>query len=278
MSMHHHFDIDIAAQYGVNAAIFLNNMLYWIKKNQANEKHFHEGRYWTYNSVDAYSKLFPYWSTKQLRLIIDKCIENDLIVKNKFNKIKYDQTSWYAFTDKCHKLLNIPIFPDGKMDFNDKANVIESKGKPIPDINTNKKQIRDCASDDARKIDDKKDKQEKRKLSDESFNKFVAMYPVQKNMLKAREIWKRKKLYLKKDEIMTKLQKFLDHDADWKDGFIPHPTTFLNGERWNDEIKIKSPDQTNKKYESKYEPIREQQRPKPLEWGKGHPGWESLNK
>lgn len=47
--MIHNFDINIAEKYGINAAIILQNMYYWIEKNRANEKHFHDGYYWTYN-------------------------------------------------------------------------------------------------------------------------------------------------------------------------------------------------------------------------------------
>lgn len=34
--MKHLFDVDIAIKYGVNVAILLENMNYWIKKNEAN--------------------------------------------------------------------------------------------------------------------------------------------------------------------------------------------------------------------------------------------------
>ena len=42
------------------------------------------------------------------------------------------------------------------------------------------------------------------------------------------------------------------HDADWKKGFVPHASTYLNGERWNDEIsKDKNSVSTAPKVESK---------------------------
>ena len=48
--MKHIFDVDIAKEYGVNEAVILESMNYWIQKNKANGKHFYEGEYWTYNS------------------------------------------------------------------------------------------------------------------------------------------------------------------------------------------------------------------------------------
>lgn len=141
--MHHHFDISLANKFGVNVAIFLNNVGYWIKYNQANNNHFYDGRYWTYNSVDAYTTLFPYWSPKQIRTIIEHCLSYGLIIKDNFNKVKYDQTQWYALTDLGHKLLNIPILPNGQMEITKWENGSDQKGKPIPYINTDIKPERE---------------------------------------------------------------------------------------------------------------------------------------
>lgn len=134
--MHHSFDISIAEKYGVNISIFLNNMGYWIKHNIANEKHFHDGRYWTYNSVKSYSILFPYWTIKQVRTIINQCVSHELVVKGNYNERKYDQTQWHGLTDLGLKLLNLPICPNGQMELPSGANGVAQKGKPIPNINT----------------------------------------------------------------------------------------------------------------------------------------------
>ena len=55
----HSFDTEDAAKYGVVAATILRNLQFWIEKNAANDSHFHDGRYWTYNSVTAFEALFP---------------------------------------------------------------------------------------------------------------------------------------------------------------------------------------------------------------------------
>ncbi len=131
--MQHNLDVEIASKYGVNAALFLGNMAFWIKHNQANRKHLHEGRYWTYNSLDAFAELFPYWSAKQIRTIIDNLISDGLIMKHNFNSAKYDRTTWYALTDLGHEALKIPICPNGQMDLTKRANGFDQTGRPIPD-------------------------------------------------------------------------------------------------------------------------------------------------
>src|SRR5580693_2118286 len=102
--MEHHFSVEVAATHGVNVAIFLNNIAYWIHKNKANKKHLHDGRYWTYNSQESFQELFPYWTRQNLRTIIDYCTNNDLILKANYNENKYDRTTWYALTDKALEL------------------------------------------------------------------------------------------------------------------------------------------------------------------------------
>lgn len=104
ISVEYHFNVDVATQYGVNEAIFCHNLYFWIKKNKANNKHFYEGRFWTYNSNKAFTELFPFWTPDQLRTIIKNCEKKDLIIKGNFNKLSYDQTLWYALTENIFKI------------------------------------------------------------------------------------------------------------------------------------------------------------------------------
>ena len=60
--MNHTFNVDIATKYGILEAVLLENINFWITKNKANDKNFYDGFYWTYNSITALSKLFPYAS------------------------------------------------------------------------------------------------------------------------------------------------------------------------------------------------------------------------
>jgi len=140
--MHHSFDIEIAKKYGVEVAVVLNNIAFWINKNRANNKHFHDGRYWTYNSIKAFRELFPYWSFKQMRNILNKLKETGVILIGNFNEKNYDQTTWYALTDEGLNLFNIPICPNGQMDLPKQDTPFAQMGKCIyrtdvkPDINT----------------------------------------------------------------------------------------------------------------------------------------------
>lgn len=123
------FDTLLAEKYGVNEAIMLNNFIYWIAKNEANGKHFYDGRYWTYNSVSAFEKLFPFWSNKQVRNVLASLERQGVLLKGNYNEQKYDRTCWYAFTDAFVK----SISQNGKFHLPKTANGIDEKGEPIPD-------------------------------------------------------------------------------------------------------------------------------------------------
>jgi hypothetical protein len=141
--MHHYFDINVATKYGVYIAIFINNMAFWIQKNIANNKHFYDGRYWTYNSIKSYTILFPYLTSKQIRKAVDDCVRKKLIIKGNYNKKSYDKTSWYAFTELGLETVNLLICPPGQMELPSRANGVALEGKAIPNKNTDKKTNRE---------------------------------------------------------------------------------------------------------------------------------------
>jgi DNA-binding PadR family transcriptional regulator len=132
--MYHSFDIDIATEYGVNEAILLNYLYFWISKNKANEDNCYDGKYWTYNSITALCELFPYMSRKKIRGALDRLEEKGIIEKGNYNKVTYDRTIWYALTEKGWALFQKGkcIVPKGQMDCSEKANGLSQKGKPIP--------------------------------------------------------------------------------------------------------------------------------------------------
>lgn len=99
MAKLHYFDADFAMEYGVNAALIFQNLVFWIKKNEEKGNNFHNGTYWTYNSREQYHKQFPYLKISQINSAFKKLIDNELIITGNFNKNSYDQTLWYALTD-----------------------------------------------------------------------------------------------------------------------------------------------------------------------------------
>lgn len=115
--MMHQFDIEIAKKYGVHCAVLLNNFYFWIEKNKANNKHFYDGHYWTYNSTKAMAELFPYMSERQISYCVKKLIDKGLLITGNYNEQGRDRTLWYALTDKA-----IAILQNCQMDFTKLSN------------------------------------------------------------------------------------------------------------------------------------------------------------
>ena len=141
--MQHNFDIEVAKELGILEAILLQNIWFWIEKNQANNTHFYDGKYWTYNSIKAFAEIFPYVSERQIRTALDKLISKGILEKGNYNKAGFDKTLWYAITLKGYSILK-----KGQIDLSQKSNGNDIDVKTIPDINTNKNNIYRPSSDE----------------------------------------------------------------------------------------------------------------------------------
>lgn len=93
------FDGEIAKKYGVDEAIFLQNLLFWIAKNKANNRHEYNGRYWTYNSQEALMELFSFWTRNQIRRIIASLLNKGAIITDQHLDKRSHNMTWYAVSD-----------------------------------------------------------------------------------------------------------------------------------------------------------------------------------
>lgn len=225
--MHHSFDIDLAEAYGILEAILLNHLQHWIKHNAANEKHYHDGRYWTFNTVKAFAELFPYVSAKQIRTALNKLVDAGIITTGNYNKTTYDRTLWYAFTDK-----GLTICPLGKMDVSKKENGCVKKGTPIPNTitNTNTNQ------------NNKENNDQPAKPSDHEllieFEDLWAHYPRKQGKAKALEAYKRaRKAGVDKTTVLDGLTRYNAQITANKTNikYVMQGSTWFNGKRWEDE-------------------------------------------
>ena len=103
--MNHSFNINLAKKYGIEEAILIENFIFWIKNNIANQKHFYDGRYWTYNSAKAMAQLFPYMNDKKIYRIIDNLCKINFLLKGNYNTDPFVKTLWYSFSDEAIEVL-----------------------------------------------------------------------------------------------------------------------------------------------------------------------------
>ena len=67
------------------------------------------------------------------------------------------------------------------------------------------------------------------------FDDFWKLYPKKIEKKKCLAIWKRRRLDIMIGDILVDIEKRINSKK-WMDGYIPNPSTYLNGDRWEDEI------------------------------------------
>lgn len=101
------FDADVADEIGLNGAIILNNIAYWVGRNAANGINFHDGCYWTFNSLEAFQKMFHFWSERTIQRTLHSLENDGYIQSGCYNKDPRDLTKWYTVTEKGWKILPV---------------------------------------------------------------------------------------------------------------------------------------------------------------------------
>lgn len=205
----HSFDPDIAHKVGVNAAVIYQNILFWAKKNHANQRNLHDGHVWTFNSVKAWAYLFPYLTPKQIRLALQKLEAEGLIVSGNYNKSAYDRTKWYG----------ISAYLFGQIDLPSQANEIVQEGEPIPDS----------------KPDTKSDNKHIAQTERDRFDEFWCEVPRKIGKGQARRAWSAALKKADADTIISGVRRYAAERRGEDQKFTAHPATWLNGERWEDE-------------------------------------------
>ena len=104
--MRHAFNTDLAEKYGIEKALIIDYFAYWVVENMRNEKNFHEGRYWVFNSASALSEKFHYISRRTMNQKLQELEADGILISGNFNKNKFDRTKWYSFKDEYAWLLD----------------------------------------------------------------------------------------------------------------------------------------------------------------------------
>jgi hypothetical protein len=83
----------LAVKVGLNGAIFLQQVHYWISRPGAHER---DGRFWVYNSLPEWQEQFPFWSEDTIQRTIAGLQSKGVLVSGNYNAAKFDRTKWYT--------------------------------------------------------------------------------------------------------------------------------------------------------------------------------------
>lgn len=86
----------LAEKIGLNEAIILQQIHYWIEKNKEKENNYSDNKYWVYNSYKNWKNQFPFWSIPTIKRIIYNLEGKELLISANYNKMKADRTKWYT--------------------------------------------------------------------------------------------------------------------------------------------------------------------------------------
>lgn len=232
----YHFSGELAQKYGLDEAIILHHLAYWVQKNTIDGRNIHDGRVWTFNTQSALSQWFGWWSRRQIQRILKSLEDQGAIIKGSYNTRPMDRTLWYSVADEVLEHYAIPSPPaeeqaaetvpssarNGALNGTERCNEMHETVPAIPK-RIHKEKPKETITDGAGVN------------QDEQFARFWERYPRKEGKKRAREKWKR----LNPDSdlfarIMAGLERSIRSDQ-WRRGIIPHAVTWLNGERWDDD-------------------------------------------
>lgn len=240
----------VAKRYGFEEAVFLDAIMFWYRTNKAEDRNFRDGRWWTYNSIKAFEKVFPWWSAKQLRRIVNSCRDQKALITGDYSNDRRDRSLWYSPGDELLVLYGFAetgncIYPNGQMHEPELAHEDAQTGKCnirnscSNHVETNMDTPYSPPEEDA-PAEISKAKKSMPEYKPDTFEFFWSKYP--KNRRKVRQVAVRRWDKLRPDkELCYIMLAALERDKQspqWtKDGgqFIPHFSTWLNQRRWEDD-------------------------------------------
>ena len=97
----HHFDVEDAMKYGVEKAVVLSNIRFWLNNNRNKDLSSvkHDGYYWMYNTARDMSNVLPYFTQSKVQRLLKQLEDDGVLIVGNYNKVKYDRTKWYTLSE-----------------------------------------------------------------------------------------------------------------------------------------------------------------------------------
>lgn len=247
-------DTSLACTYGVDEAIFLQTLGYWIEKNHLNGVNRVAGRTWTYNSMAALEGMFPFWTRRVLQRIVGKLTEAGALFTAQHSK--ESRVTWYALNDEILDALGLSECrsdPDAAAEvaeeaLPDTAEAAENATAPngaMPDSTARNgamhctKRCNDICNNIITAntpLSPPTGGERAKTKYPEDFERFWAAYPRKVDKDRAYRAWRRAGLqHCDLPDVMTALARWKMSEQ-WQDErYIPHPSVWINNRRWESE-------------------------------------------
>ncbi|HCB3494195.1 TPA: hypothetical protein RLT88_004149 [Escherichia coli] len=126
---------DLACRIGLNEAIVLQQLHYWL--NETNSGTEHGGIRWVYNTTEQWLEQFPFWSESTLKRTFASLKSLGVLRREQLNKSKRDMTNFYTINYESELLEEVKvnesirskcISPSGQSDLMDGRKMTRSIG------------------------------------------------------------------------------------------------------------------------------------------------------
>lgn len=189
--MYHSFNTILAERYGIEEAILIEHLYWWIHKNDCEdiEEMFQEGRVWCRTTAKGISKYISYMNAHKIWRILQGLNKLGKILIGNFNKQAINHTLWYAFSDDFIKELK-----ELKYDFS------KNENRDLKNKKSNNRFINNSIKEDNNKEDNKNrlsNDNQKVEYSDD----FLAFWSLYHNGSKQQAYKEWNKLKLKEQQI-----------------------------------------------------------------------------
>lgn len=217
----HTFNVTLAERYGIESAILIEHIYWWIHKNECDKAEGMErdGRWWCRSTAKGFAKYIPYLKPDKIWRILRK-MEGHILLVGNFNTKVLNQTLWYSFTDEFEKELQ-------KLDY-------DFEKFKNADLKNEKSYKEDNIKEDNKKENSVSDDTLKKGAADELFDKFWEAYGKKVRKEEAIREWSK----LSADN----RQKALDAIEAYKESkryetrYMLDPVRYLKRKTWNDDF------------------------------------------
>ena len=235
--MIHAFETEIAADVGIPAAIILHSIALWCEKNERDGRNYHDGRYWTFDTLADIAVKFPYVSYRTTRRAIAELVEKGYLLTGNYNKATFDRTCWYAPSDKTLAFYPTGIMDNSNVQYGQMKYVQNGQANTKLDPNTNIPPIIPPEEPPKPKA------KSKPPVDLAQFDVFWTAYPKKVDKQDTVKVWEKlnpnAELF---EKIMSGLNRSVAYDHRFRERqFTPSPARWLRGKSWEDEFELPKP-------------------------------------
>ncbi|MNZ47733.1 hypothetical protein D3C78_654580 [compost metagenome] len=120
---------ELAAKIGLNEAIVLQQLKYWINETESGIDH--DGKRWVYNTHEQWAKQFPFWSVDTVKRALTSLQKQELVLVEKLARTNRDHTNYYTINYGADALID-----QGNLPSSDECNLPSSASADCPDLLT----------------------------------------------------------------------------------------------------------------------------------------------